>query len=228
MSLWLRKALVIFITVATFGLVTPPDYLIVDNTHAKDRDVIDETSEQIKTEESFIIEKSVAKEQEESKEESEEESKQHKQLTWKDVAATVSEEELKETFTEYAVEHAQQQAKTKFGKVIDEEIGTDFDENILPKIEEVIETYAKEWDEDVLRQLALSTRPAGGNGEKILHLYNTETNEDLIRFHVRRDNPPKEGYWFNFHYHDSRDQFLEHYELGKIYWDKNMPPKWMN
>ncbi|MED4798110.1 YpjP family protein, partial [Priestia megaterium] len=51
---------------------------------------------------------------------------------------------------------------------------------------------------------------------------------DLIRFHVRRENPPKDGYWFNFHYHAAADNFQKHYDLGKIYWNRNMPPKWFS
>ena len=63
---------------------------------------------------------------------------------------------------------------------------------------------------------------------KIFHVYNRLTGEDLLRFHVRRDHPPQDGYWFNFHYHTAEDGFQSHHELGSIYWDRNTPPDWMS
>ncbi|WLR53239.1 YpjP family protein [Bacillus tianshenii] len=180
--------------------------------------------------ESIVIREDEEEEDEEEQEEldNQNDNKYSKSKSWHEIAATVSADDLKPFFTEYAVEHAGKQAKEKFGPSIEGEIGDEFSTKILPKIEEVIARYADEWGEDQLRRLALSERPAGGMGEKIFHLYDRKTGEDLVRFHVRRDNPPKEGYWFNFHYHEAKDKFTEHHELGKIYWDKNTPPHWMS
>ena len=62
--------------------------------------------------------------------------------------------------------------------------------------------------EESLQSLAIS-KPAGGNNEKIFHVYDTKTGNDLLRFHVRRDHPPQDGYYFNFHYHRFDDGYLD-------------------
>src|SRR5690606_5692626 len=89
-----------------------------------------------------------------------------------------------------------------------------------------IEMTVEQFPDASLEKLAITEKPAGGISEKIFHIYETETNKDIIRFHVRRDKPPLEGYTFNFHYHTYHDQFQTHYALGNIYWDINTRPKW--
>jgi hypothetical protein len=90
----------------------------------------------------------------------------------------------------------------------------------------VIASLAEQYPEEQLHYLAVTENPSGGMGERIFHIYRVDSGEDIIRFHVRREHPPQDGYWFQFHYHTYHDDFQTHYELGKIYWDKNTPPQW--
>jgi YpjP-like protein len=134
----------------------------------------------------------------------------------------------KEQFLALAVEQAELQSFAKFGSRIGPKIQDEFKDVILPKMEDVINDLAQQHPEEELSNLTISESPSGGNGEKIFHIYNEVTGQDIIRFHVRKDNPPKEGFWFNFHYHTYHDQFQEHHTLGSIFWAKNMPPKWLS
>jgi hypothetical protein len=110
--------------------------------------------------------------------------------------------------------------------VISEQVGDEYRNLIVPKIGEVMNGISRQYDEETLRNLVVSQSPSGGSGEKILHIYDGRSGQDLVRFHVRRDHPPKDGYWFNFHYHVDKDQFETHHNLGNIYWDKDTPPQW--
>lgn len=132
----------------------------------------------------------------------------------------------RELFVKEMLKKAERNSYMKFGDKINVRIGNEFKEVILPKMEETIDQIATQFPEEELIQLVVSEKPAAGRGEKIFHIYNENTNEDIIRFHVRQENPPQEGYWFNFHYHTYHDKFVTHYELGMLYWDKNTPPKW--
>ena len=116
----------------------------------------------------------------------------------------------------------------KFGDRIGPVIKDEFQSVIFPKIEEVLYGLTEELGQDKVLQLKISEQPGKGTSEKMFHVIDTETGTDLIRFHVRRDHPPGEGYWFNFHYHTYEDNFETHYELGSIYWDTNTPPNWMS
>lgn len=139
---------------------------------------------------------------------------------------SLEEEHISTTFVSKAIEQANLQAIQKFGPSIHGKIGDKFQEELLPKFEEVIETLTLEYDEETLRNLIISENPAQGLGEKIFHIYDGRTGKDLVRFHVRRDHPPQDGFWFNFHYHKDDDNYQVHHEIGKIYWGKNTPPKW--
>lgn len=123
---------------------------------------------------------------------------------------------------------AEELSYIKFGSRIKPVIEDEFKQVILPNIHKAIEEVAVQYPEEKLAYLELSEVPTGGNSEKIFHLYSKESNKDIIRFHVRKDHPPHSGYWFNFHYHTSDDNFEAHHELGSIYWDTNTPPKWMS
>ncbi|WP_170007073.1 YpjP family protein [Bacillus fonticola] len=118
---------------------------------------------------------------------------------------------------------AQIRAEAKFGPRIQQKIDEEFQTLILPFIEEVIRKETSEMDASIL---AISTKQGGKRSEKLFHVYDEKTGEDVLRFHVRRDHPPKEGYWFNFHYHKADDGFIDHYDLGSIFWDQNTPPEW--
>lgn len=129
-------------------------------------------------------------------------------------------------FVEQTVEKAMAQSQEKFGRKIAPVIEDEFRAVILPRMEEVIAELAGRYPEEELHYLAVSENPSGGQGERIFHIYRADTGEDVIRFHVRREHPPQDGYWFQFHYHTRDDGFQAHYELGKIYWSKNTPPNW--
>lgn len=123
---------------------------------------------------------------------------------------------------------AKEMAYTKFGSKIGPVIGDEFDEVIFPKIEEAIQMTLLNSEDLHKRKLAISERPGGDYSEKIFNVYDMDTRKDLIRFHVRTDKRPQDGYFFNFHYHVADDGFVTHHTIGDIYWSKNTPPKWLS
>lgn len=127
---------------------------------------------------------------------------------------------------QYFVRQAYEQSLNKFGTAISQRISKPFEEEILPRLTTGLIDTAKTFSEEDWKHVKLSVQPASGLGEKIVHLYNDESGADYFRFHVRRDQPPKQGYFFNFHYHTYLDQYERHHELGTIYWGKDMPPQW--
>lgn len=126
------------------------------------------------------------------------------------------------------VYQAEIQSYQKFGTKIKPVIQDEFREIILPNIEAAISQTAAKFPDENLSSLSITEQPGGGNSEKIFNVKNDLTGKDILKFHVRRDNPPQEGYWFNFHYHTIFDKFQNHHELGSIYWAKDTPPKWMS
>lgn len=197
MNKWFRKSLVILFSIATFGLVTPPASLAVQDKPSEDSvsksSINDNSIEQILPPKVEIEELPLSKDQ---------------------VLINLLSE-------------AEQKSFIKFGDKIGGVIEDEFKEMIFPKMEEIITYYLNVEDDELFQQLEVS-KPSGGTGEKIFHIYNTITGEDVLRFHVRRENRPLEGYWFNFHYHTYHDSFQSHKDLGSIYWDKNTPPNWMS
>lgn len=123
--------------------------------------------------------------------------------------------------------HAKAQSLLKFGPRIADQVEDEFTSVILPQIETVLANLFDEADKDAVPYYGITENPAEGYGERIFNVTDLRTNMDLAKFHVRRDNRPLEGYYFNFHYHLSKDEFKEHYHIGDIYWAKNTPPKWM-
>lgn len=134
----------------------------------------------------------------------------------------------REQYLEELVEQAENFSYLKFGSKIKPVIEDEFKEVILPEIEKVIYELTAQMPEANLKFLNISETPTGGVSERIFHIENQLTGEDIIRFHVRRDNPPQQGYWFNFHYHTYLDNFQTHHTIGTIFWAKNTPPKWMS
>jgi hypothetical protein len=190
---WLKKSLVVLVSILTFGLVTPSDFTWFAEAHTL-KNVNNRTQEDAGIVYSPIVE-----------------------------TASFNKQQFLEEMKDKAKENAYQ----KFGEKIQPKINDEFTTVILPKIEIAIEELASQFpDDDQLQSLAISEKPSGGRGEKIFHIYDTQSEKDLIRFHVRQDHIPLEGYWFNFHYHTYHDSFSSHYELGSIYWDTNTPPKW--
>lgn len=123
---------------------------------------------------------------------------------------------------------AREQAYIKFGSRIGPKIEGEFNERILPQIEQAIEMTVARLDDRTLNDLMITERPSGDYSERIFHIKRSSTKEDVIRFHVRTENRLNEGYIYNFHYHTFEDNFATHYELGEIQWSKNKPPKWMS
>lgn len=196
---WMKKTLVILLSILTLGLVTPDDFYWNDDVEAAKPNKKTSVEEVSASEESTVIS-----------------------------TITILEDETseREKVLQYFCEKAEEISYDKFGERIKPRIEDEFNSVILPKIEEVIELYIQDYPEQDLTYLGISQNTTTGVGEKIFHIYNTKNGEDLIRFHVRRENPPQQGYWFNFHYHTNDDQFVAHHDLGSIYWDKNTPPNW--
>lgn len=125
-------------------------------------------------------------------------------------------------------EQARSQTMTKLGTRITEQINQDLLTQILPGIEEVIEMVLSNSGQDQTPHVEIIEDSSYGYGEKIFDLYDVRNNQTIAKFHVRRDNRPQDGYWFNFHYHVPVDNYETHHTIGEIYWSKNTPPKWMS
>lgn len=134
----------------------------------------------------------------------------------------------REEFMQILLKRAEMQSYQKFGSKIKPVIEDEFREIILPNIEIAIKQTSDQFPEEDLKNLAITEQPGIGLSEKIFNIKNGLNGKDILRFHVRRDNPPQAGYWFNFHYHTYHDDFQNHHDLGSIYWAKNTPPKWMS
>ncbi|RXT06383.1 YpjP family protein [Ammoniphilus sp. CFH 90114] len=212
MSLWLRKATSILVTVLTLGLVTPP--YPIHNVPQRSEPVIE-------------VKQSILEEARE--ESSASQSSSWDELSWEELSQEITDrQQLSKQFTAFMAYHADAQVQRKFGPTISTRVGEDYRQAILPEFLKVVEQFSHDADEPLLRHVAITQRPASGQGERIFHLYDSRTGEDVVRYHVRREKPPQDGYWFSFHYHLREDQFQQHYELGKIYWDKNTPPRWVS
>lgn len=194
MKQWLKKSVVVLVSILTFGLVTPAHAIWNEN-----QDVDNSPKQQ--TSNSSL-----------------------NQVSTIGIKDEIDHEQL----VEKMMNEAEKQSFEKFGGKITPIIEDEFRQVILPKIQDAIEMTIAQYPKEELSSLAITEKPSGGVSEKIFHIYDLNTKEDIIRFHVRRDHPPMEGYYFNFHYHTRFDEYQTHYNLGKIYWDKNTPPKWMN
>lgn len=199
---WFRKILVVLITVCTLGMVAPPSFLLVtDENKHESKDAVDQNQ----------------------KSESEELEKRLSSIDQVKVSPYLTTTE----FVTYAYEQAEFQSLEKFGPRIKEKVSDEYRRDVLPKLEEVIDMITATLNENDVKYLVISDKPADGTKEKIFHIYDGRTGQDIFRYHVRRERPPQEGYWFSFHYHLADDNFKTHNEIGRIYWDKNTPPNWM-
>lgn len=216
----LKQIFVTFMAFLTFGSAAPSSQVTVDRVHNPKSGRPDKTASDIDVQ----VEQSA--EQEDAEEEMEE--PPPVPSSWQEIAATLTDSGvLRDQLKRYTMIQAERQGIEKFGSIIAEHVGEDYREVIIPKVGRMIDSVAIETDDETLRNLEISDVPSGGFGEKIFHIYDTRNGQDVVRFHVRRDHPPQEGYWFNFHYHLSSDQFHVHHDLGSIYWDKDTPPRWM-
>ncbi|MEH7885806.1 YpjP family protein [Bacillus sp. JJ1609] len=191
MPAWLRKSLVVLISIFTFGMVSPAQAngFLTTTTDRAEKSASAETS------------------------------------YYGTLESPLDEEAERDKFIGRAMKEAEMQSFQKFGNKIGPVIEDEFRQTILPKIEKAIEMVAVQYPGEKLNSLRITEMPGGGESEKIFHIIG-DNGKDIIRFHVRRDQPPKEGFWFNFHYHTYHDSFQTHYELGTIFWAKNTPPKW--
>jgi hypothetical protein len=124
----------------------------------------------------------------------------------------------------FIMDEAYKQGLQKFGQAISPKIEPAYKELIMPSLKQAVSQLLSSVQIDDLAEITVSHAPAPGRGEKIMHVYNKKTGDDLLRFHVRLNRPPKKGHVFQFHYHVLQDNFHCHYELGTIYWGKNEPP----
>ncbi len=129
---------------------------------------------------------------------------------------------------ESLIASAKELSYMKFGTKIGPVIADEFDGIIFPKIEEAIQMTYESAGDLHKRRLAITEKPAGDYAEKIFNVYDLESNQDVIRFHVRTEKRPVDGYFYNFHYHIANDGFVAHHSIGDIYWSKNTPPKWLS
>ncbi|CAH0274529.1 hypothetical protein SRABI96_03790 [Peribacillus sp. Bi96] len=195
-AVWFRKSLIILVSVLTFGLVTPSDLAWL-----AEADSLKDAKKGLVEEEGSAYRASQK--------------------------PTELEDEFdREEFLSGILDKAEENAFMKFGDKIKPKIGDEFKMAIFPKVEEAITEMAAQFPDEKLQQLTITEQPSAGRAEKIFHIYDSTSGKDIIRFHVRQENPPLEGYWFNFHYHTYHDSFATHYDIGKIYWDKNTPPEW--
>lgn len=202
MKLWLKRIFVIFVSIVTLGLYIPPMQLHPDAESSNSNKEFEPSNQEPHREAMTVVFEA---------------SEETKPLT---SSAPLDPIDL-------LVEQAKAQAITKLGPRIVDRIEDDFTTSILPGIETVLETVFADMSEEELAYLSISEEQTAGYGEKIFDVYDRQTGQDLMRFHVRRDNRPQEGYWFNFHYHMKQDNYETHYTIGEIYWSKNTPPKWM-
>ncbi|WP_416148679.1 YpjP family protein [Salipaludibacillus sp. HK11] len=208
MKLWFKKVSAVLITIMTLGMYIPPTYM--DANAEDENDNIFPGSDGV----------------------------QEKELSFADVEesdSTLSDSdedfsgfESSEDYIHLFTEQAREQTFSKLGPRIANKVEDDFMAEVFPGMEEVITGILDDIDEEEFPYLKINEQKTSVNGEKIFNIYDNQSKQDVARFHVRRDLRPKEGYWFNFHYHLRDDNYEEHHSIGDIYWDKNTPPKWMS
>ena len=198
---WLQKTLVITVALLTFGLITPNHEIwdSLDNSHTSNGSQGSNVESKNAELSSTIVEDSFTN------------------------VESIDTPDLEPFFVA-----AKEQSYIKFGSRIAPTIGEEFEQKIFPKLEEVLDLTLSSLDKDSFKYLAISNQPSGEYNEKIFNISDGTSGKDLIRFHVRTEKRPQEGYYYNFHYHTSEDNFIAHHSLGDIYWSKNTPPKWLS
>lgn len=208
MNRWFKKISAVLMTIMTLGMYIPPTYM--DAAAEDDKDNIYPANEGIQEKELAISDLDAL---DDSIYDSDE-----------DFSGVESSEDYVHLFTE----QAREQTFSKLGPRISNKVEEDFMSEVFPGMEVVITSILEEIDEEEFPYIEINEQRSSVYGEKIFNIYDSQSKEDVARFHVRRDLRPKEGYWFNFHYHLRDDNYEEHHAIGEIYWDKNTPPKWMS
>jgi hypothetical protein len=211
MQMWLRKLLVGMVAVLTLGTIVPTGYLHINNKTARE-DVQEAQAEGYSH--SILDARPEEKQRRTETEETDAESR------------PLSRTELQDQLVSLSVKEAVNQGEKKFGLRIQKQIGNEYEQMIVPKFSQAVRTMSNQLSDEQLRQVSISRHPSSGLGERIIHIYDENSKESYLKLHVRRDHPPLEGYWFNFHYHTYEDGFTGHHDLAKIYWNKNTPPNW--
>ncbi|MGV3489071.1 MAG: YpjP family protein [Tuberibacillus sp.] len=218
MPRWFKKTFVTLVAILTLGTVVPTVNYHSDNNKPSRYNSGGSRTETGSSDIALVQTADAA--MEDTTEKSEE--------AWSEIAANCqTKDEMLAELEQFTKREAEAQGFIKFGDGIARVIGGTYTNEIVPKFADVVSTLGAATDADTLRHLAVSHNPAGGTGERIMHLYDERTGEEWVKFHVRRDHPPLDGYYFTFHYHTKEDNFQNHYEIGKINWGKNTPPKWM-
>lgn len=198
-NIWLKKIFVVVVSIMTLGMYVPPVQLQT-NTEASNKEM----------------------------ESSKDDSQVDNSAVYINEATEIVDAFIPEIDPIYDLtEQAKMRALSKLGPKISNRIEADFTSEILPGIEEVVATILRDVESEEVPYMKISEEQYAGYGEKIFDLYDERTNQDIARFHVRRDNRPQEGYWFNFHYHIEQDGYETHHTIGEVYWSKDTPPKWM-
>ncbi|MER2089670.1 MAG: YpjP family protein [Sporosarcina sp.] len=199
MKRWLQKTLIVAVALLTFGAISPNHEIW---TSLQDKDISKHAVDPSRSDDYSI--------------------------GLADSLADESSKENSESIEELFIMSAKKLSYMKFGTKVGPVIADEFDNVIFPKIEEAIQmTLASSGDLDK-RRLAISEKPAGDYSEKIFNVYDLQDRKDLIRFHVRTEKRPQDGYFYNFHYHTANDGFIAHHSIGDIYWAKDTPPKWLS
>ncbi|MGD7045366.1 YpjP family protein [Jeotgalibacillus proteolyticus] len=187
---WLKKSLVVLISILTFGMVTPQDLLA------------DQPKNDSQSPKTFS-------------------SMESDTVVTETVITVASKEELIENL----MDDAQKITSEKLGQRVMPRIEREFQSQVLPEMEKVISSLVQEYPPSEYHHLIISPAIGKGDGERIFHIMDEQTKEDVLCFHVRRDQPPLEGFTFNFHYHTQKDHFESHNMISSIYWGKDTPPK---
>lgn len=201
MKLWMKRISVFLITIMTLGMYTPPIDL---NTGLDHKEIV--TAKESAGVEVATPVKDVAEE----------------------IDFTTDQEiNSADYIINSLTEQAQGYAIAKLGPRIANKVEPEFTTTILPNMQVVLQMILADAGADDINYYGITELPTKGFGERIFNIHDHQAEKDIARFDVRRENRPGEGHWFNFHYHLSDDEFAEHHSIGEIYWDKNMPPKWM-
>ncbi|HWL24029.1 MAG TPA: YpjP family protein [Ureibacillus sp.] len=198
MKKWLQKIIVIFVALITFGIISPSHEI----WELLDTNQSADSKSEIAN--NSVIEHSIV-----------EHTENHSEYNHG-------------PYIEKIIGDAKNQSYVKFGTRISPVISDEFEATIFPKMEEVIQSELAKLDNDSLRYIKVTEQPSGNYSEKIFNLSDVITGKDIIRFHVRTEKRPIEGYYYNFHYHTYNDRFITHHNVGDIYWSKNTPPKWLS
>ena len=152
LPIWMKKSVVILLSISTLGLVSPNDFYWFGEAKAQPEN---ENSHEnaITAPTIFIDQKSIDE---------------------------VEEIDERARLLEEMYEKAEQNSYIKFGDRIGPRIEEEFATVILPKIEEAIAAYINECPDEELPYIAITENPASGLGERIFNIYNNKTKENLI------------------------------------------------